>query len=155
MVVLCDIDGTINDFWVRYQNNILSGKYFTEESVMSDSPLPFSVEVNHFLHEHFELYFLTARGWDANLTITRKWLDKHAFKYQNVFAVSCLKDKFEWVKYKRCDILIDDFRTGQERGLEKTTFHQEIVSEIESLGVVTIVCDQNWLEIKERLSKYL
>lgn len=147
MKIYCDIDSTLNNHWVRVKKYKGAREAFTEDAVMQDIPLPYSVEVMNELSRKYEISYLTARGWDDGTT-TRKWLKKHGYPTGEILIVNSLADKIPVLAEDRPEIFIDDFETGQEKDCH--TFHCDRVIEIENMGI-KVIYDIDWQKIRKEL----
>ena len=160
MNIVCDIDSTVNDHWNRILRCSNSGvidekKAFSAVEVMKDKVLPNALEVNHKAVRlyHCNWVFLTARGWKDAYSITDSWLFKKEFLYHDLIICKNMSSKIEILKNMNCDIYIDDFTSGQERGLSNLTFRKDIKDAIENLGINVLVAKNNWLDILKIIQK--
>lgn len=144
MVIYCDIDSTVNDHW----NRIEIGLQPTEANIMKDNPLPHAIECVNKISDRFDFNFLSARYYFEAYDITLKWLAFHGFKYNTLRLVESMDFKYRFLIDNRCDIYIDDFTSGQERGQKNLTHRNDLVSKIQNIGIEVFVFKNNWPEIE-------
>jgi uncharacterized HAD superfamily protein len=145
MVIYCDIDSTINNHWVRIENKLES----IEKNIMLDLVLPHAVECVNKLNDRFDFNFLSARYYHDAYEITLKWLIKNEFNFKTLRLVESMDCKYNFLRYNRCDIYIDDFTSGQERGQKNLTYRTDLIKIIRELGIEVFVFNNNWPNINK------
>ena len=156
--LFCDVDSTLNNHWVRIQKwaepsfpgNSINGKAFTREEIMLDLPLPNAVETLKEFSKEWDINILSARGFGDAYFITKDWLDKHGFPYTSIGIVREAKDKIDILSGVEVDLFIDDLSRGQHFGPSYVELYDDVIQELDKLGINYELFKNNWLEIKER-----
>ncbi|MAR22116.1 MAG: hypothetical protein CMD25_09460 [Flavobacteriales bacterium] len=153
-----DVDSTLNNHWVRIQKwaipsfpgNSIDRRAFTREEIMKDEPLPNAVETLKEFSKEWDIHILSARGFDDAWNITKDWLDKHNFSYTTIGIVREAKDKISILRSVEVDLFIDDLSRGQHFGPSYVELYNDVIQELDNLGINYELFKNNWLEIKER-----
>tara|TARA_R100001230_G_C5654333_1_gene159204 strand:- start:600 stop:1085 length:486 start_codon:yes stop_codon:yes gene_type:complete len=153
-----DVDSTLNNHWVRIQKwatpsfpgSSISSNAFTREEIMKDEPLPNAVETLKEFSKEWDIHILSARGFDDSFNITKDWLDKHGFPYTTIGIVREAKDKISILRSVEVDLFIDDLSRGQHFGPSYVELYNDVIQELDNLGINYELFKNNWLEIKER-----
>lgn len=153
-----DVDSTLNNHWVRIQKwatpsfpgNGIDRRAFTREEIMKDEPLPNAVETLKEFSKEWDINILSARGFDDAYFITKDWLDKHGFPYTSIGIVREAKDKIDILSSVEVDLFIDDLSRGQHFGPSYVELYNDVIQELDNLGINYELFKNNWLEIKER-----
>tara|TARA_R100000231_G_C5326537_1_gene165010 strand:- start:489 stop:974 length:486 start_codon:yes stop_codon:yes gene_type:complete len=153
-----DVDSTLNNHWVRIQKwarpsfpgGSISSNAFTREEIMKDEPLPNAVETLKEFSKEWDIHILSARGFDDSFNITKDWLDKHGFPYTTIGIVREAKDKISILRSVEVDLFIDDLSRGQHFGPSYVELYNDVIQELDNLGINYELFKNNWLEIKER-----
>ena len=153
-----DVDSTLNNHWVRIQKwaqpsfpgSSINSNAFTREEIMKDEPLPNAVETLKEFSKEWDIHILSARGFDDSFNITKDWLDKHGFPYTTIGIVREAKDKISILRSVEVDLFIDDLSRGQHFGPSYVELYNDVIQELDNLGINYELFKNNWLEIKER-----
>ena len=153
-----DVDSTLNNHWVRIQKwatpsfpgSGIDRRAFTREEIMKDEPLPNAVETLKEFSKEWDINILSARGFDDAYFITKDWLDKHGFPYTSIGIVREAKDKIDILSGVEVDLFIDDLSRGQHFGPSYVELYDDVIQELDNLGINYELFKNNWLEIKER-----
>lgn len=162
-VIICDIDSTICDHWKRIRRNTkpqwpggtISNTAFSSREVLQDKLLPLCHEVLWKLDNlGFYITYLTARGWDKDMSVTREQLYSWDLpNHTETRVVHNMHDKIHVIPLvANVRYYIDDFMTGQENNIG--TFHHGIAKAIQSLGIKVIVFRNDWLDVLEQIRHY-
>jgi hypothetical protein len=76
--ILVFIDGTICDTRRRHFLGVGTPEFYQEEAILTDLPVPGSVESLGQLAQHYQMVYAGARP-PSTLPATEKWLEKHGF----------------------------------------------------------------------------
>ena len=153
-----DVDSTLNNHWVRIQKwatpsfpgSGIDRRAFTREEIMKDEPLPNAVETLKEFSKEWDINILSARGFGDAYFITKDWLDKHGFPYTSIGIVREAKDKIDILSSVEVDLFIDDLSRGQHFGPSYVELYDDVIQELDNLGINYELFKNNWLEIKER-----
>ena len=153
-----DVDSTLNNHWVRIQKwatpsfpgSGIDRRAFTREEIMKDEPLPNAVETLKEFSKEWDINILSARGFSDAYFITKDWLDKHGFPYTSIGIVREAKDKIDILSSVEVDLFIDDLSRGQHFGPSYVELYNDVIQELDNLGINYELFKNNWLEIKER-----
>ena len=153
-----DVDSTLNNHWVRIQKwatpsfpgSGIDRRAFTREEIMKDEPLPNAVETLKEFSKEWDINILSARGFGDAYFITKDWLDKHGFPYTSIGIVREAKDKIDILSGVEVDLFIDDLSRGQHFGPSYVELYDDVIQELDNLGINYELFKNNWLEIKER-----
>jgi hypothetical protein len=153
-----DVDSTLNNHWVRIQKwatpsfpgSGIDRRAFTREEIMKDEPLPNAVETLKEFSKEWDINILSARGFGDAYFITKDWLDKHGFPYTSIGIVREAKDKIDILSGVEVDLFIDDLSRGQHFGPSYVELYDDVIQELDKLGINYELFKNNWLEIKER-----
>ena len=153
-----DVDSTLNNHWVRIQKwatpsfpgSGIDRRAFTREEIMKDEPLPNAVETLKEFSKEWDINILSARGFSDAYFITKDWLDKHGFPYTSIGIVREAKDKIDIFSSVEVDLFIDDLSRGQHFGPSYVELYNDVIQELDNLGINYELFKNNWLEIKER-----
>ena len=153
-----DVDSTLNNHWVRIQKwatpsfpgHSINSKAFTREEIMKDEPLPNAVETLKEFSKEWDIHILSARGFDDSFGITKDWLDKHGFTYTSIDIVREARDKIGILSQVEVDLFVDDLSRGQHFGPSYVELYNDVIQELDNLGINYELFKNNWLEIKER-----
>lgn len=158
-ILICDIDSTLNDHWVRIRRNTvpqwpgqqISSNAWNRDEVLKDSLLPNCREVLCSLQDmHFYIRYLSARGWADARRITIEQLQRWGVPNpQDVLLCNSIIDKVKVLSKDTCDFYVDDFMTGQEKSIG--TFHKEVAQAIEAKGIRIIVFRNDWNDVLEQI----
>ena len=153
-----DVDSTLNNHWVRIQKwatpsfpgSGIDRRAFTREEIMKDEPLPNAVETLKEFSKEWDINILSARGFGDAYFITKDWLDKHGFPYTSIGIVREARDKIDILSDVEVDLFIDDLSRGQHFGPSYVELYDDVIQELDNLGINYELFKNNWLEIKER-----
>jgi len=117
---------------------------------MKDEPLPNAIETLKEFSKEWDIHILSARGFGDAFNITKDWLDKHGFTYTSIGIVREAKDKIDILSGVEVDLFIDDLSRGQHFGPSYVELYDDVIQELDKLGINYELFKNNWLEIKER-----
>ena len=166
-LLLCDIDSTLNNHWQRIvrwsEDGRTDPQAFTTEESLRDEPLDYAVDaLLAFQKQEWITIILTARDWDLAGEATREWLDLWGFSYHDVITVPTADHKIEVLRMDKVHgprigevdipkmdrLFIDDFTSGQEKGIPR--FCCSTYERARRTGVPVEPFRNNWNEIVER-----
>lgn len=148
----CDIDSTINNHWVRVHRNTnpfpgqTDPKAFTREEIMKDELLPNAKESLLELSEEWDIHFLSARNFYDAYSITKDWLEKKGAPYNSINIVNKAHEKPGFLATKDCDLFIDDFSGGQERGPSYANLYEDVIQQIRNMSIPFVIFKGDWTD---------
>tara|TARA_B100000287_G_C20623336_1_gene776773 strand:+ start:843 stop:1349 length:507 start_codon:yes stop_codon:yes gene_type:complete len=154
-ILYCDVDSTINNHWERikkwalpsFPGHEIHPNAFTREEIMKDIPIDGAVDSLNLLSNTYEIHYLTARNFSDAFDITKDWLEKYEFPIDSINVVARSSDKPEFLKDKKCDVLIDDFSAGQEHGPSFVNLYHNTIQKLDEYQIPYIIFKGFWSEV--------
>ena len=149
----CDVDSTLNNHWVRIakwtSSKIIRPEAFTREEVMKDVPLSNARVGLQLLHTKYDIHILSARNWEGAYADTWDWLAQWELPFESINIIPTAYDKPKFLKNKQCDLLIDDFSSGQEEVGSYKRHYVTVIIELQKMNIPILVFkhENYWNEI--------
>lgn len=141
-------DKNLKEFLSKYLTTVLENTDPKEDAIEI---------INRLKRDGNQIYFITARGYkeiDGDMyEVTKKWLDKHKFKYDQLIINS--KVKLEECIKNKIDVFIDDSYSHcksikEELNIPVYLFKTRYNKDIDDKSIKKV---NNWFEIYECLEK--
>ena len=141
-------DKNLKEFLSKYLTTVLENTDPKEDAIEI---------INRLKRDGNQIYFITARGYkeiDGDMyEVTKKWLDKHKFKYDQLI-INC-KVKLEECIKNKIDVFIDDSYSHcksikEELNIPVYLFKTRYNIDIDDKSIKKV---NNWFEIYECLEK--
>lgn len=156
IIIACDIDNTVSNQEKRFLRNYdinqrkLLPSAFNKNEIIRDEPIKDSVECIDWLSNHFNIVWVSARkiAW---LDITRTWLKRNGFPYEQIHLVEQNDNKIPVLVKLNPFIYIDDMMYNWEnlKPMECTDFK----ANLNSKDISYEVFNNNWKEILKKIQK--
>ena len=153
--LFCDVDNTINNHfkrikkWTDRNGKCNWKKAFLYNEIMKDKVLDGAKEaISHFAC-FYKIVFLTARNFPHAYNVTKDWLDKNNFIYDEIIVVKSSKEKLKYVIEPDC-LFIDDLSRKHEINPPYTVWYNDVISELDRLNVNYEIFYNNWDYIVEK-----
>ena len=151
----CDLDSTLNDHYRRISRFTIEGSCdFAAanqmDEVMKDLPLPFAKKSIDTLKQDYIINILTARPYPNAYKITKSWLDKFNFYYDDIIVVERSIDKIKYLEAKDT-LFIDDLSRKHESNLPYTILYENTIKELEKRKINYILFKGDWKKVMHKL----
>ena len=151
----CDLDSTLNDHYRRISRFTIEGSCdFTAanqmDEVMKDLPLPFAKDSIDTLKEDYNICILIARAYPDAYKITKSWLDKFNFYYDNIIVVERSIDKIKYLNDED-SLFIDDLSRKHESNPPYKILYENTIKELEKRKINYILFKGDWKKVMHKL----
>ncbi len=155
-IIACDIDNTVSNQKIRFLRNYdmkhkkLLPSAFNKDEILKDEPIKDAVECINQLSSHFIIVWVSARKM-AWLDITRAWLKKNDFPYNEIHHVEQNDNKIPVLVKLNPLIFIDDMMYNWENLKPKEC--TEFKAKLKKKNISFEIFNNNWKEILKKIQK--
>tara|TARA_Y100001980_G_C14553810_1_gene339560 strand:+ start:3516 stop:4142 length:627 start_codon:yes stop_codon:yes gene_type:complete len=101
------------------------------------------MKINNFSSIFFKRILNSRNNEKYAYSITKKWLDKHGFIYDNLFIVDSMKDKISFLKDVECHLFVDDMSWGQNLDSSYINLYTEEINELKRMNINYEIYNEN------------
>ena len=157
--LFCDIDGTINYHYKRirkwtlpdWPGKKIDPRAVSRDEILKDEVVPESLDALNELSKYYTINFLSARDFPDAYGITKDWLDKNGFRYNEIHLVSKPIDKVELLLKNNSSLFIDDLQRGHQ--YEKTDFYWDVIDLLIFKNITFEIYANNWPQIVAKYAR--
>jgi hypothetical protein len=157
--LFCDIDGTINYHYKRirkwtlpdWPGKKIDPRAFSRDEILKDEVVPESLASLDELSKYYSINFLSARDFPDAYGITKDWLDKNEFRYNELYIVSKPIEKVKLLLRNNSSLFIDDLQRGHQ--YKKTDFYWDVIDLLVLKNINFEIYANNWPQISAKYAR--